>query len=441
MSQISPEGHDQTWTSDEVRVTAHHKPGCKVELQVAASSLLVAQAKKAAVKAVKKEVILPGFRKGKAPEDVILKKYPHDVEEKYHTELANLTFAAAQKLSGIPLLNNNAQIAFELKNQTEQTAELYFSFETEPKIPKVDPSLFQPKPIERPVVGNIQIEEAIRQMQFFYAKWTNVVDRPIRDGDYILISVDTWENEQPQRVFHHVRFEVSKERMANWMRALVQGAKAGDVLEGMSEPDEESTAEEKQIFQPKKVRLTLHKVEEAELPELNDEFAKKVGSTDVAAMRNFIEKLLNEKAEEKVKEELCNQVNAFFISNYSFDLPDSLVDTEKQDRIQQLQHNPKMKKRWDAMTLEERQSAENTIKEESSHAISLFYLSRQVVHDAQIPVSQTEIQKEAIQTLSSIKGSSAEQIEAIPKEIYALAFSKVLLAKAQAYTIQHAQNA
>ena len=60
---------------------------------------------------------------------------------------------------------------------------------------------------------------------------------------------------------------------------------------------------------------------------------KKLGAADVAHMRQSITDLLNNQADEKVRTELREQVNDFLIANYSFDLPQSLIDTEKKHRF------------------------------------------------------------------------------------------------------------
>ena len=132
-------------TNDEVRVIVHRKPACRIELNVKTTPALVDQARKAATKAVSKDVTLPGFRKGRAPEEMILKKFPNDIERQLHKSLADLAFVAAQKLAKVPLLNNNSKITFDLKKQSEEGAELVFSFETEPKVPSVNPKEFVAK--------------------------------------------------------------------------------------------------------------------------------------------------------------------------------------------------------------------------------------------------------------------------------------------------------
>ena len=403
--------------NEEIEVSVRRKPSCRVELTVKVFPPIIDQARKAAIKTISKEVAIPGFRKGKAPEETILKRYPQEVEKQLHKTLADLSYTAAQKLVHIPLLNNNAQITFDLKNHSDKEAELVFSFETEPLIPTVDPQLFVRKSVERAEVTDKQIDEAIRQMMFFYADWNPIENRSIQDGDYITIDLDTIEDEgAPQRVFNHVRFEVSKERMASWMKRLVEGAKAGDVLEGISESDDTASEEEKNTFKPKKVRVSILKAEEVSLPELNDEFSKKVGAETVEKMRESVAAMLNHRADDGVKEALGEQVSDFLVENYAFDLPASLIAAETKHRKEQLLKDPAFRKNWDHhMTPAEKEAREETISIESGHAIRLFYLARAVVHQANIPITQQEVQHEAISTMHSF-GHRGVHPEKIPRK-------------------------
>lgn len=422
-------------TNESVQVKIHEKPECRIEMEVHAPSDMVKIARRKAIKAVGKEIVLPGFRKGKAPDETVLKKYPRDVEKQQQKELADLAFAAAQKVKPVPLLNNNASVSFEMKKISEEGADLIFSFETEPKIPDADFAGFQKRAVDRPEVADKQLEEAVRQMRFFYAQWEPVSDRAIEDGDYIMIDLDTIEGEEIQRVFHHVRFEVSKGRMANWMKKLVEGAKTGDVLEGISTPDETASETEKAEFKPKKVRLTILKVEKALLPELDDEFAKKVGASDVAHMRQSILNMLNKQADEKVLSEEREQINDYLVENYTFELPKSLIEAECKHRLTQLAGEPSFKTKWNKMSEEERKALYNKLSLESAQAVRLFYLSRAIVQKEKIPVTHQEVQQEAAHIYQTHGGKSGDQM---PKEVFALALSKVILAKAQDHALKKA---
>lgn len=423
---------------EDLEVAIHPKPACLIELHVKVGKKILNEAKREAIKAVNKEVELPGFRKGKAPDQTILKRYGQEVERQIPKMLANAAYEKAQKLAKVPLLNHNAQITFDLKERSEEKAELVFSFETEPKVPEVDPKLFAKKPVAKAEVGEKQIDEAVRQMRFFFAEWKSVEDRPIQDGDYIMINLDTIEEGNPVQVFHEVRFEVSKERMASWMQKLVQGAKSGDVLDGISEPDDDASEEEKKEFKPKQVKLAILKVEEAELPELNDDFAKKVGAETVEKMRESIAKMLETQAEEKVQEELHEQVNSFLVAQYPFDLPHSLVQTEQKHRKQQWLKDPEFQEKWDTeLSTEEKSRIEEKWHTESERAIRLFYLAKGIVRQGNLSITHQEVQNEAIVAMRSFTRVPVEP-DKIPKEVFALALSRVILAKAENYIIQQA---
>lgn len=417
-----------------VEVKVLEKEACLVQLDVTVPVTMIEEARKKAAKTVGKEVLLPGFRKGKAPSDMILQKFPADVEKQSHKELADLAFVEAQQQVKVPILNNKANISFELKRLDDKGAELLFSFETEPKVPLASTQGFSLKEIERKEVTEKQIDEAVLQMRFFYAQWKPVTDRAIQDGDYIMIDLDTVDGDKVERVFNHIRFEVSKDRMADWMKKLVQGAKAGDVLEGISEPDANASEEEKQTFQKKNVRITILKVEEAELPELNDEFAKRVGSDNVEQMRKSVADLFKKQWDEKVENEKREQVNAFLVNQYPFDLPRSLVDAETKHRFKQLMQDPKFVAQWNGMTQEEKGQFEESVAKEASQAVRLFYLSRAIVQNEKIPVTHQEVQQVALHLYQSHGGRNAETL---PKELYALALSKVILAKAQDHFLKN----
>lgn len=420
--------------SDDVRVAVQKKSNCQVEFLVTAAKNLIQKARLQAVKGINKEVVLPGFRKGKAPDAMIASKYPRDVEKQLHKELADLAFIEAQKLVKIPVLNNNSTISFNLISQDESGAQLKFVFETEPVVPSVDPKLFVPKPIDQKEVGEVQVNEAIRQMAFFFAKWELVEDRPVQEGDFIVIDLDTIDGDSVQRVFNQVRFEVVPERMANWMRQLVLNAKIGDVVEGVSEPDNGATEEEKREFQPKKVRLSVLKVEKATLPEMDDEFAKKVGAQDVAGMHDMVMGVLKRQVEDKAQNDLREQVNDFLVTTYMFDLPLSLVEAEYKHRYSQGMRNPEFKSHIEKAGKEERKKMEDRIREETDQSLRLFYLSKQIVQDAKIPITHNEVQQRAVEQRRENR-MAMESGEQIGKEEFALALSTVFLTKAQDFII------
>lgn len=420
--------------NDQVRVAVTKKEGCQVEFDVFALKGLIEKAREQAVKQVAKEVTIPGFRKGKAPSNLVLKNHPVDVERKFHKALADVAFIEAQNLAKVPVLNQSSTIRFDMKSYEEEGAKLHYMFETEPEVPTVDPKLFTPKPIEKKEVGETEIQEAIRQMAFFYAKWEPVQDRPVEEGDFIVIDLDTLEGDETNRVFDQVRFEVKKERMAQWMRDLVANAKAGDVLEGTSRPDDTASQEEKKEFAPKNVRLHVRVVEKAILPEMDDEFAKKIGAPDVAGMSTLVEGVLKKQVDDKADQDLREQVNHFLVTTYTFDIPKSLMEEEFNHRLNGAMKNPEFEAHMGKASEEEKGKIEARIKDETTHSLRLFYIARKIVQEGKIPVTNEEINHQAVER-RRMHPAAQNLGNEISREEYALALSTVFLSKAQDFIL------
>ena len=266
----SPELHNEF-----VRFTIHERPKCIVEFNVEALTPAVKKARRLATKRVAKEVSLPGFRKGKAPEELIEKNYSEAVEKEWQQEIANVSLQECQKLAKVPLLHRDGKISYKIKSHSSSGALLLLFLEVEPKVPYVDPKLMHLKAVKRPDVNAEKIEETIRQVQLFFASWTSVENRPVQIGDFVSLDVDVIENIPSVSLFSDTRFEVTEKSMSKWMFDLVFGKEAGAVAEGISIPDETASEEVKAELTAKKVRITILSIDTAELPELNDEFAKK----------------------------------------------------------------------------------------------------------------------------------------------------------------------
>lgn len=400
-----------------------------IELNVTALAPCFSLAEKAAVKEVKKSVSMQGFRKGKVPENILQERFSKEIEaEKKHT-LANIAFQEAEKLVKILPLNRSSKISYELKSQKEDEAVLSFSFETKPEVPSVDAKSFHLQEISKEVIEEKHINEMLRQSQFFFAQWKEVSDRPVQEGDYILADIET-DEEKPQKVFSNTRFEVSDKGMAQWMKKLIIGKNINEILHGVSEPDADVSDEEKNAFEPKKVRVTVTKIEEAELPPIDDAFAERLGTKNVEELKASIKKMLENREEEKVHRQKIEQVEKFLIDNFSFDLPASIVNSEKNFRLERLKKDPQFNARFAKMNAEEKKNAEEEIQTMAKNSIMLYFLCEKIIADAKIKITDEEIKARAIQS------GRISDPKKISNDDYALALSQLMLQKAQDYIIK-----
>ncbi len=429
----------QEFSNDQVRLLIHRKPHCRVEFEVEASPSLVQEAHKKAVKRLAKEVTLPGFRKGKAPDEMILSKYPNELDKEWQEAIADFAFRQCMQLAQIPLLHKDSRVTFKMINHSKQGAKLTLTFETEPVLPVVDPKKIQLKAVPRPEVNEEKVEETIRQVRLFFATWTQVNDRAAKEKDFVLLDVDVIEEEPPLKLFSNTRFEVTHKSMAEWMRKLVLGMKPGESREGVSVADENAKPEEKESFKPKKVRITLKAIEHAEAPPLDDALAQKLGVANLEDLRNSLTNHLNKQADDHVREKMREQVSEALLTKFPFDLPPSLIEKEAHFRMRQLMQDADFQKHWNTMPEEERKKMVESIYIQSEKAIRMFYLCRKIIADAKLTITAQDMPKPASTPLEALLSPNSqphlpEHSEVRQAEIY----SKLVLEKAEDYLIQHA---
>lgn len=430
----------QELSSSQVRFTINKKPGCRIEFDVHASKELVAEAKVKALKLLAKEVTLPGFRKGKAPDALILKNFPADADKKWQEHIADLAFKECEKQARIPLLGRDSRITFHMKNHSQEGAELTLTFETEPEIPTVDPKTFEAKKVERPVVNKEKVDETIRQVRFFFAEWKKIEGRPVQQGDFVLLDVDVIEQQPHTSLFSNTRFEVDSKYMAKWMKDLVLGKNLYDSIEGTSVAD--ADAEDKEDFKPQKVRVTIKAIEQGTLPEITEEFLKKLGVNSHEELVTTIEKLLNKQADEHVKEKLHEQVNEYLLEKHPFELPPTLIEKEAQFRMRQLGQDQNFQRYWQTLSAEEKKKTLDSIYQQSEKAVRMFYMCRKIINDAKITISPQDLPKPATTPLEILMDPDQMLHFHEQSEVkHAEALSKLVLEKAADYVIGNAQKA
>lgn len=427
------------FSNENLKVKVHFKPNCKVELEVHAEPSIVKAAHRNAVKTIGKEVTLPGFRKGKAPEALVEKSYSKQIDGEWQKAIADLAFQDSIKLVNIPLLNNEPKIGYNMKSHSmEEGSSLILFFETEPQIPQINPKDITLKSVERPAVNEDKVNETMRQLQLFFAEWKKM-DRPIQENDFVILDVDVIDEDPPRKLFNDVRFEVTDRSMAKWMKDLILGRKQGEVLEGVSVPDEDASKKDKEELKPKKVRVAIKIVEEATTPEFTDEFARKLGAPSVDVMRTNVEQLLNQKADGHVQEKLREEVSDVLLEKYRFDVPMSLIDREVRFRMQQLLQDQEYLQHWNSMTPEAKKRSVASVAEQSEKAVRMFYLCRKILADAKITISPKDLPKAPETPLGMLLGDRRDFHPQGDTEVHqAEAFSRLLLEKAEDFIIAHA---
>ncbi|MGL4348441.1 MAG: trigger factor [Chlamydiales bacterium] len=431
----------QIFENDNLSVTVELAPSCTVKYFVQVKKSLALSSYEHAVKKIIKEASIPGFRKGKVPEELIMQRYKKPLDQEWQKELANRSFQECYSLTNIPLCNEDSTVSFQVKEHSKTHAELQLTFETEPVIPDIYISTLHIEKLTKKKISEQDIDTTIHRLQCFLATWKKVEERNVENGDFIHVDVFMTEETPPKAIFTNTRFEVTKEAMAEWMYDLVLNQPIGTSLEGISRPNDNISEEEKLKFPPKKVLVTIKSIERAILPELTDDFAQRFGAVDIADMRKKLFHLQENQQIEEARQSARDSIYKQLLEKYQFDLPPSLLKKEFAYRWNELIKNENFKSDWESKSESEQLEEQKKLLEEAQYAIRLFYIAKKILFDAGITVSKEDLHPSAQTPLEMLfTDPSLMQFDEKPKEEQAIILSRIMLKKASDYVINEIEK-
>ena len=324
-----------TFKNDSIAVTVSREPGCKVRLETIVSPLAVEAAYKKGIAIVKKEISVPGFRKGKAPDSMVVTSYAKYIDKEWKDVLTNTALNDAIKLTGENPFNKNISSAELKRISKDDGALLVFEYEAAPAVPSLNPDDFSVPQVDVKPVTDQEVNDLIEKLQLQNASWTDITDRPAQENDYVVVSIDDVSGSSPRHICQEALLHVTDTGMEPWLRKLMIGLNGGESAEAMSEAPKhaddcsgcaDGTHADNSDFIPTLCRATVHTVRQATPHALDDELAKKHGASSVEDLTEKAKKALENQALNDQREAQRNFIEKTILEKYRFDMPASLVE-------------------------------------------------------------------------------------------------------------------
>lgn len=423
---------------DSVQVTVSQEPGCQVKFDIFVTPEGTEAAYTKALKSITKEVSFPGFRKGKAPRSIVLERYGKYVDQEWNELLLNTAFREAMALANIyPLSEESIKKPKMEKTSREEGTSFSITFESAPDTPLVKPEEIKLEGAEPKPVTDEHIEERIKEVRLYHATWEDVEGRPAQEGDFVTVDIEGIDPPKGM-LAEDSQFEIQEGKMGEWMRKALIGANVDDVVEGTSEKHPESEVED---FQPTECKITVKKVQVPTLPELDDEFAKKVGLPAIAEFRGKVEEGLKHEANQALKEKLRVQLENFLLENYPFEVPASLVGAEKRHMeaglLADLAESEESEEALAARKAEIQEEAEKKSKD----SFRLFFLARKIADENSIQVSKDEVMQEVMRQVYAPGGHNLLSDSNDAGEVHSRVYASILSQKAKDYLVEQVMGA
>ncbi|MCG6886047.1 MAG: trigger factor [Proteobacteria bacterium] len=321
-----------------MQVSVESSSGLERRLKVAVEEERIANAVESRLKDMSRTVKLKGFRAGKVPLKVVAKHYGQQVRQEIVGDILQSSFYDAviqEKLrpAGTPAFDN---LTTEPGKGLEYTA----TFEVYPEVAIAD---FNKEKIEKPVcnIGDNDVEAMIENIRKQNIAW-EVVDRAAENDDRVdvdfkgTIDGDVFEGGEGKGM----KVVLGQGRMIDGFEAGLLGAKAGDDLT-LELTFPENYQVENLAGKPVSFAIHVNQVAAPKLPEVDAEFATKLGVADgnLDTMREDISANMQRELENKIKSRLKEGIMDKLLAIHAVEVPTALIDNESKSLMNQMMQN------------------------------------------------------------------------------------------------------
>ena len=277
---------------------------------------------------------IPGFRKGKAPLNMIEKMYGVGI---FYEDAANAVIDASYP-KAVDECEEEIVSSPEIKvTQIEKGKDFIYEATVAIK-PEVTLGEYKGVEVEKvdATVTDEDVESALQAEQKKNGRLVTVEDRPVEDGDNTVIDFKGYVDgkafdggegtDYPLTIGSHSFIDTFEEQLI--------GKKIGETCEvNVTFPTEYHAPE--LAGKPAKFDVTIKEIKKNELPELNDEFASEVSDFDtLAEYKEDLKKKLQESKEKSAKTQTENKVIEKVVENAQMEIPQPMIDTQARGMVE-----------------------------------------------------------------------------------------------------------
>ena len=289
----------------------------------------------------KKKITVPGFRKGHAPMHMLEKIYGAGIFfEEAANDLINETYGEEAESTGLEFVSRPV---FDI-DQIEKGKDFIYTAEIAVR-PEVELGEYRGIEVKKQetLVSDDEVNEEIRREQEKNSRLVEVSGRPVQDGDTVVLdysgAVDGAKFEGGTAE-NHTLVIGSGSFIPGFEEQLI-GMNAEETKDiTVTFPEEYHAPElagKEAVF-----TCTIHKIEEKELPELDDEFAQDVSEYDTFdEYKKSVMDMLTVRKQQAAKTALENEAVDKLIESSKMDIPEAMIDAQVtnmyQDSARQLQ--------------------------------------------------------------------------------------------------------
>lgn len=418
--------HDEEEKKLSPKVEMSDVGPCKVKLRVEIAAERVHEEIEHKYEELNESVALPGFRQGKAPRNLLEKKFGKALLDDLKFELLNRSFEEAKDDKDLEPVGD-PDIAEPEKLAVEDNKPFVYELTIETR-PKVEVKGYEGLKVKKPkaAVEEKDVEAVLRGYQESKAELVPADDGAAKDGDQIIAdltlllgdkAIDTAEN---NALFLTDDISFYGVELKDYHKA-VAGKKIGDTVDYPVKLPENFPMKE-HAGKDATVRTAIKSVKRKKFPEIDAEFAKKHFDMDtVDELKADIRKKILREKEEAAKHEMGRKLVDDLVSANDFPMPEGLISSGAEEALARLQMDLTMKGVPEEEIKKKIEEERGTSKENMAKALKAHFILEHLAAKEKIFVTEEQVEERV--------GKIAAQYGRWPHEMKAYLEEQGLLAQ------------
>lgn len=361
---------------------------------------------------------IPGFRPGRAPRDLIRRRYQKEIADDVKERLIPEGYQAAvkqEKLSTVAVLDVNDQTLEEGQP---------FAFSVVVDIaPEIDLPQYKAIPLARKAVTvtEEQVAKVVTDIRERNARFEDADARAVATGDMVQVDYTAVCEGEPLSALapdakdlgeaqgFWVMADEHNEFLPGFSKGLL-GAKVGETrdvqVDFPSVFQVASLAGKKAIFS-----ATIKAVREKKLPELNEEFFKELGVADLTELETRVREDLKNMHERGEANRLRGEIVRFLLDKATFDAPESVLQEETRQQVYDLVRRNQSR----GVPVEEIESKKEEMFDSATRSatekVKLRYMLGRIAKEENVTVSERDLENH-IRLMAASYGATFEKLRA-----------------------------
>ena len=382
-------------TTAKNTVTIEDAGPCKKKVMVEIPEETVKKATDSQYETLRKDAMVPGFRKGRVPRRLLEKRFGKDATEQIKLKLLSDSSDAALKDNKVKSIRE-PDVDYE-KIEIPVSGPMKFEFEVEVR-PEFELPSLEAIAINKPklAVTDEQVSGEIADLQRYTGAWVPKEGGKVAAGDQVIADVvmktegvEEEEKFNNMEIFARAGGFIAAVPVENLDEVLV-GAKAGDVKETSVDVPKTYFKEE---YRGKKVNIKIEvkDIKSLRPAEIDEGFLKRFGAESEDDLKEKMRDMLQGKLEQQVRTDMAGQIYKYMLDNTKFDLPLSVVADQAMTLLQR-QYTNLLKQGLGKEQLDEHMEQMRAGSEEQAkEQLKTFFIMDKVAEKLGIEVTDEEV--------------------------------------------------